>query len=177
MIVMENQKELCTDGLEEYPKRTVVFGNLVMVFWFALGAAACWFFYPWLGVAYLVIAVLLVYVVLRKLVCVNCYYYGKWCGLGWGKLCSVLFRKGDIKDFPKSPGLKLAPATYGMLMIVPLVLLVVSILQGFSWYKILVLILLVLVSFYSGSISRKHSCSQCKMKTICPGSAIKKNSS
>lgn len=37
----------------------------------------------------------------------------------------------------------------------------------------LVLILLLLVSFYSGAISRKKACAKCKMRLICPGSAVK----
>lgn len=145
-----------------------------MLFWFALGALACWYFYPILGLIYFFVAFIMVYIVLRKVICVNCYYYDKWCGLGWGKLCAIMFKKGRTEDFPKSIGIKLAPAICGILMIVPMILVIVSIIQLFSWYKISVLALLLLVSFYSGGVSRKFSCSQCKMQTICPGSTIKK---
>lgn len=115
----------------------------------------------------------MVYVVLRKLVCTNCYYHDKWCDSGWGKLSAKLFKKGKIGDFNESVGIKLAPLTYGLLTIVPLVLIIISVIQVFSWYKTGVLILLLLVSFYSGGISRKTTCSQCKMRLICPGSAVK----
>jgi len=111
---------------------------------------------------------------LRKLVCRNCYYYDKWCGLGWGKLSAKMFKKGNVEDFKDSVGLKLAPATYGLLMIIPLILLIISIIQGFSWYKIVVLMLLLAISFYSGGIGRKYSCSHCKMNLICPDSTVKK---
>jgi hypothetical protein len=174
LICMSEQENLFAGGLEQYPMGRVVFGNLLMLLWFALGALACWFFYPLLGLVYLVVAFVMVYIVLRKIICVNCYYYGKRCSLGWGKLCAVMFKKGRIEDFPNSIGLKLAPATYGVLMIVPLILLIVSILQGFSWYKIIVLILLLFVSFYSGSIGRQAACSSCKMNLICTGSVTKK---
>jgi hypothetical protein len=174
MISMQENDEIFKGGLEEHPKSRIVFGNTVMLFWFVLGAIACWYFYPVLGVVYFIVAFIMVYIVLRKVVCVNCYYYDKWCGLGWGKLAAAMFKKGKIEDFPKSIGVKLAPATYGVLMIVPMILLIVSIIQLFSWYKVCVLVLLLLVSFYSGGISRKFSCSQCKMNVICPGSAIKK---
>lgn len=40
-----------------------------------------------------------------------------------------MFKKGKIEDFQDSIGLKLAPATYGLLMIIPMILLVVSIIQ------------------------------------------------
>jgi len=171
---MSEQANLFDDGLEQHPLGRVIIGNLAMLIWFALGTLACWYLYPILGLVYLIVAVVLVYVVLRKLVCVNCYYYDKWCGLGWGKLSALMFKKGNLEEFPTSIGLKLAPATYGLLMIIPLVLLIVSIIQGFSWYKILVLILLLLVSLYSGGVGRKVACAHCKMNEICPGSAIKK---
>jgi hypothetical protein len=145
-----------------------------VVIWFILGALACWYFYPILGLVYLIVAFVLVYVVLRRLVCVNCYYYDKWCGIGFGKLSAIMFKKGRIEAFPTSIGLKLAPATYGLLIIVPLVLLLVSIIQGFSWYKIIVSVLLLLVSVNSFGVGRRVLCSQCKMNMICPGSAVKK---
>ena len=171
---MTEQEKLFEDGLEQHPLRRIIIGNLAMLIWFALGALACWYFYPILGLVYLIVAFVLVYVVLRKLVCVNCYYYDKWCGLGWGKLCAIMFKKGSLEEFPASIGLKLAPATYGLLMIIPLVLLFISIIQVFSWYKIVVLILLLLVSLYSGGVGRRVACVHCKMNVICPGSAIKK---
>jgi len=171
---MQVHDEVFKEGLEEHPKSRIVFGNLVMLFWFALGALACWYFYPILGLVYFVVAFVMVYIVLRKVICVNCYYYDKWCGLGWGKLAAAMFKKGSIDDFPKSIGVKLAPMTYGILMIVPMILIIISIIQLFSWYKIGVLVLLLLISFYSSGISRKFSCSQCKMQGICPGSVAKK---
>jgi hypothetical protein len=171
---MSEQENLFEDGLEQNPLGRIIIGNLIMFFWFALGALACWYFYPILGLLYFVVAFLLVYVVLRKLVCVNCYYYSKWCGLGWGKLSALMFKKGCLEEFPKSIGLKLAPATYGVLMIVPLILLIVSIIQSFFWYKIIVLILLLLVSWYSSGVGRSVACANCKMNIICPGSTTKK---
>ncbi len=170
------QKELSKEGLEEYPKGLIVFGNFVIVFWLILGAVACWFFYPILGLVYLITAFILVYIVLRRLVCINCYYYDKWCGIGFGKISAIMFKKGRIEAFPTSIGLKLAPATYGLLIIVPPILLIVSIVQGFSWYKVILLFLLILVLIYTWGVGRKALCMQCKMNMICPGSGVKKKS-
>lgn len=174
MIYMQENEKLYAKGLEKYPKNLIVLSNLMMLFWFALGTIACWYFYPLLGLVYFVVAFVMVYILLRKVVCVNCYYYDKWCGLGWGKLCAMMFKRGRIGDFPKSIGVKLAPMTYGILMIAPMILIIVSIITVFSWYKIIVLALLLLVSFYSSGIGRKNACSQCKMNTICPGNPTKK---
>jgi len=166
-------KDIFEQGLEECSKVTVILGNLIMILWIALGTIACWFLDPLVAWIYLALAVVLVGVVLRKLVCTNCYYYGKWCGTGWGKLSALFFQKGDIENFAGSLGVRLAPLTYGLLSLVPLILVVISLVQGFTVPKLIVLIVLLLVSFYSGFISRRNACINCKMKLICPGSAIK----
>ncbi len=83
------------------------------------------------------------------------------------------FKKGDINEFSTSTGLKVAPITYGLLSLIPLILITISVIQDFTIFKIIVLLLLLLISFYSGAINRKKACSNCKMRIICPGSAVK----
>ncbi len=161
------------EGLEEHPKSQIIFGNLMMAIWIALGTIACWFLFSLVAWIYLAVAIIMVFLVLRKLVCTNCYYYGKWCPIGWGKLSALFFKQGSIDKFSTNIGVKLAPATYGLLTLIPLILVIVSLIQEFSVPKLVVLILLLMVGFYSGTISRKKSCINCKMRLICPGCVVK----
>ena len=170
---MKTKINIFEQGLAEYPKTSIILGNLIMSLWIALGTIACWFFYPPVAWIYLAFAIIMVGVALRKLVCTNCYYYGRWCSTGWGKLAALFFKEGDTENFGTSIGLKLAPLTYGLLSLIPLIFLIISIVQGFTVFKIVVLLLLLLVSFYSGFISRKKACANCRMKLVCPGSAVK----
>jgi len=170
---MEDEIKLHDQGLEEYPKSSIILGNLMMILWIALGTIACWFLYALAAWIYLVFAIIMVFVILRRLVCTDCYYYDKWCCMGWGRLSALFFKKGKIENFPNSFGLKLAPLTYGLLTLIPLIFVIISIIQGFTISKIVILILLLLISFYSGAISRKKTCAKCKMRLICPGSAVK----
>jgi hypothetical protein len=169
-VAKKGKVKIFEQGLEEHPKATVILGNLVMALWIALGTIACWFLYPLIAWIYLAAALIMVGVVLRKLVCTNCYYYGKWCGLGWGKLAALFFKEGDMEKFSTSIGVKLAPLTYGLLSLIPIVLVVISIVQEFTVFKVIVLALILLVSFYSAFLSRKKGCASCKMKLACPGS-------
>ena len=162
--------------LEEYPKSSAIVGNLLMLAWIGLGALGVGFISPPAGWTFLVIAFLMVYVVLRKLVCTNCCYYGKWCGIGWGKLSALVFRKGDEKRFAKSLGIKVAPAVYGLLSLIPLAALAFSLVtahQSLLAEKILTFFALLAVSFYSGTAGRKNACARCKMRPVCPGSAVR----
>jgi hypothetical protein len=85
-----------------------------------------------------------------------------------------MFKKGSLDVFPTNIELKLAPATYSVLTIVPLILLIISINQSFSCYKIIFLILLLLISWYSSGVVRRVACAPCKMNMICPGSTTNK---
>lgn len=168
---MKDEPKICEQGLEEFPKSQIIRGNFMMLLWIALGTSACWFLYPIAAWIFLPVALIMVFVVLRRLVCTNCYYYGKWCPIGWGKLAALLFKQGSIEKFSKSPGVKLAPLTYGLLSLIPLVLIIIALVKDFTGPKLVALILLLLVSGYSAVGNRKKSCANCKMRIICPGSA------
>lgn len=170
---MKTEIKIYEKGLEEYPKAGIILGNFMMILWIILGTIACWFLYSLVAWIYLAFAVIIVGVVLRKLLCTNCYYYDRWCCMGWGKLSALFFKKGTIEAFNTSPGQKLAPLAYSILSVIPIVFIVTSIFQDFSITKLAVLILLLLISFYSGAISRKKTCAKCKMRFMCKGCAVK----
>jgi len=154
-----------------YSKTDILIGNFFMVLWIVLGTIACFFLNSTIALIYLLFAIAMVYVVLRKMVCTHCYYYDKWCSMGWGKLSSLFFKKEE-ESFDNCTGIKIAPIVYGFLTLVPIVCLVVSLLS-FSYEKVLVLVLLLAVSMYSGTINRKKACAKCEMRDRCPGSAVK----
>lgn len=161
------------EGIEEFPLSKAVMGNILMLVWMGLGFWGIWFISPLFAWIYLGMGLLMVYVILRKMVCTSCYYYGKRCAIGWGKLASMLFKKGDVSKFPENPGIKVAPATYGLLSLIPLVFIVIGLIQGVTALKITALVLLLGISAYSGGIGRKGACMHCKMRLICPGCAVK----
>jgi len=170
---MEKEKKIFDEGLERFSLNTVYFSNLLIVLWIFLGAIACWFLSPVVSFLYLGISILMVFFILRRLVCVNCYYYDKWCHTGWGKLSVLLFKKGKIENFNTCAGIKIAPITYGLLSLTPVIFLIISLIFDFNFLKLLVLFLLLLFSLFSFIIARQKACNKCKMKYICPGSAVK----
>ena len=162
--------KLYEQGLEKHPLKTVVLSNLAMIIWIALGTLSCWFLYPLAAWIYLALALIMVGFVLRKIVCTNCYYYGKWCSTGWGKLSALLFKEGEMEKFSKSIGVRIAPLVYGLMSLVPAILLIVSLVREFTVPKIIILACLLLITVYSAFISRRKGCANCKMKLVCPGS-------
>ena len=171
--IMEKEVRLNEKGFEKYPMSRIILGNIIMLLWLFIGTIAVWFISPLLAAGFLIVAIILVYIILRKVVCTNCYYYDKWCSMGWGKLAAALFKQGKIEEFNDSIGIRLAPVIYGLLTIFPIILIIISIVLLVDYYKIGVLVLLLFFAWYSSGISRKSACRNCKMNTSCKGSAVK----
>ena len=127
----------------------LVFGNLAIFLWIALGAISCWFFNPLIGWLYFVFAFVLVFAILRKLGCNSCYYC-KSCTMGFGKLSDLFLGSGYMAGVNSSVRLKVVFG-YGLLGLVPIIFLAVSIIQEFAVSKIAVLVFLLLILLYSGT--------------------------
>ena len=171
--MMNPEPNMAQTGLEKYPILRIIVGNLIMFLGIVVGTIAMWFVYPLLAGLYLVISVLVVYVVMRKLVCTNCYYYDKWCSMGWGKLAGLMFKKGNIEKFNMSIGVRLAPLVYATISFLPIIAVILLLVVAFDYYKLLILVVLLFFAVYSASIGRKTACTDCKMRLHCKGSTAK----
>ncbi len=160
-------------GLDSYPLTSVTLNNLLLLLWITIGTVASYIFNPVAGIIYFLFF-LITFILLKKLVCANCFYYGKWCSMGWGKLSALLFKKGKVEDFAGSPGMRIAPIVYGFLTLIPIILIIVSMIFKYEFRKIVVLFLFLLLSFYTNFFNRKKACANCKMNMLCPGSLVKR---
>jgi len=166
-------KKLYEKGFEEYPITTVITQNLFFLIYFGIGFIGLLplklFNIPIISLFYAIFLIVMLLFVLRKHLCTNCYYYGKICSTGWGKLSSLMFkeRSGNYKL-----GIKLAGITWGLATLIPVVGIIISLILNFTIYElglILLFISLTPVNF----ILHKNSCKKCKMRNICPASMVK----
>jgi hypothetical protein len=141
-----------SDDKKEYSKSLLIIGNLGIALWMVISAVACWFFNPLLGWFFLVSAFIMVFAILRRLGCSSCYYC-KSCTMGFGKLADLFFGSGYMAGVNSSVWLKVI-FVYGLLGLIPIGFLAVSIMQEFAASKIVVLVFLLLLLFYS-SVSKK----------------------
>lgn len=65
---------------------------------YAIGVYILLKFAVFLAVLYILFCVWVEFEVLKES-CVNCYYYGRTCSLGRGKLCAFIFKKGTAENF------------------------------------------------------------------------------
>jgi hypothetical protein len=113
--------------LECYPLRIVCISASLTIISYLAGAFIIYFFNPVLSAFYLILAALTL-VVSMKLRCTHCYYFGKFCNFGLGKLAKFFFRKGEPSEFRNhkkviitailSFGTMLIPVFIGILMLV-----------------------------------------------------------
>jgi len=107
--------------------------------------------------------------VLRKHLCTHCYYYGKLCSTGWGKLSALMFKKNSGNY---QLGVKLAGITWTLVAAIPIVGIVAILIIDYSPSSLLFLILFILLTLFNFVIHKK-SCGRCKMRFICPASMAK----
>lgn len=162
-----------TTAFEHYPTRIVLLSNGVAVSIYALGAYILGRIAFQFAILYLLYCLWVEFNVLRSS-CVHCYYYGKVCGFGKGRLCSWLFRRGEPQRFIEREvsWRKLVPDM--MVLVFPLVGGIASLIKDLSWWLVLMLTILALLSLGGNAIVRgSFACKYCKQREIgCPAQQL-----
>jgi len=111
-------------------------------------------------------------VILRS--CKDCWYYGRICGLGKGKIAPLFVNEGDTKKFADRDISMLHMIPDFMVVILPLIGGVILLIFDFS-IVVLVLMAILAILFFGGTafIRGTFVCKYCKQKDIgCPAYAI-----
>jgi len=158
-----------TKTYENYPLWIPALGVLLSILTYILGA------YILLGFGIIFSIIYLIYcfgaeinVLYRS--CTKCYYYGKVCGIGKGRIAHWFFKKGDPKKFAdrEIKWHHLIPDF--LVAIIPIVGGIILLIQGFTWV-LLILLVVLMVLFFGGTASfrGKLACKPCKQRELgCP---------
>ena len=158
---------------ENFPLRIPFIAIFVSIISYSIGAVilsglsiifSVFYLFYCLGVELLVI--------LRS--CKDCWYYGKICGLGKGKIASLLVKKGNPKNFADRDISLVHMLPDLMVVILPLLGGVILLILDFS-ILVLSLMVVLIVFFFGGTafIRGNFACKYCKQKNIgCPADAI-----
>jgi len=152
---------------ESYPCWIVAVSNLLSV---AIYLAGAYILYQ-LGVIWPVIYLIYIgwlEIRLMKKSCVYCYYFGKQCAFGKGKISSLLFKKesGRTPNRNKAGWKEIIPNL--LVSAVPLIVGVVLLILKFNWLLLAVTVLLLLLtSLGNGFVRGLLACKFCKQKEDC----------
>ena len=158
---------------ENFPVWIAALSNLVALSIYAIGAYIMAGFTIILSILYLLYCLWVEIGVLRGS-CVHCYYYGKVCGLGKGKLCSLLFKKGNPQRFVEKEVSWYQMLPDFMVSLFPLVGGIVLLVRDFSWLLLAMLAILVILSSGGNAVIRgSFACKYCKQREIgCPAQKL-----
>jgi hypothetical protein len=105
-----------------------------------------------------------------RISCRDCFYYGKLCAFGRGKMCSVLFKKGSPEKFMKKKISWSCLLPDFLASLIPLSIGGFFLAQHFSWLNLFLVVFLIFIAFpVTGFIRSSIACKHCKQKDLgCP---------
>jgi hypothetical protein len=158
---------------EQYPLTTVFVSNLLSVLLYGIGIYILFQFgIPWV-IGYVIFILLLEFRLISRH-CVDCYYYGKTCAFGKGRLSSLFFRKGNPEKFVGMTITWKDMVPDFLVFIIPVLAGLLLLVREFSWTILILIIALFLLGFMGNAYVRGQlACKYCKQKEIgCPAVAL-----
>jgi len=106
--------------------------------------------------------------------CKNCYYYGKICGLGKGKIAPLFIKKGEPSKFAERDISWYHLIPDFLVSIIPLVGGIIQVIINFSFILIGMIIILVILFFGGTAVIRgSFACKYCKQRELgCPAEKL-----
>ena len=160
-------------GFERYPLGTVLVANGVAWAIYGIGAFIMAQHGAVSALVYLACCIWVEFRVLTKS-CRNCWYYGRRCGFGKGKVCALLFPKGDPADFLRKDITWWDIVPDFAVGLLPVVAGAVLLVRGFSWTLLgLGLLLLFLTTAGNAFVRRVLVCRHCRQRELgCPAQKL-----
>jgi hypothetical protein len=147
----------------------VIGANILQLLIYFIGAYIVYLIGPIWLILY-VLYILILEIRLLKFSCVNCYYYGKLCAFGRGKICSLTFKKGISQKFldKKITWRDLIPEF--ILSIVPILIGIYLLIRNFNLIILFLIVVLFILAFpVTGYLRGSLACKHCKQREIgCP---------
>lgn len=154
--------------LENYPIKIVCISATFTIFSYLLGTIVIYVLHPILGFIFLLLAVSTI-IISMKLRCTHCYYLGKYCNFGLGKLTAILFKEGESEEFRNTR--KVVPTamlSFGT-MLLPVITGIGLIVIDFSLINIGLLLVYILFGIMPNFFVRGNFCEKCMQGHLgCP---------
>jgi len=158
---------------ENYPLTTVIGSNLLSLLIYVTGAIILFQF----GILWVICYVMFILLLELRLLsghCVDCYYYGKTCAFGKGRLSSLFFKRGSPEKFNRMELTWKDIVLDFLTFMIPVLAGVLLLFQEFSWPVLILIIVLILLGFLGNALVRgKLACRYCKQREIgCPAEKL-----
>jgi len=167
---MKTNQQKCFDN---YPIWIVIISNLVSLSIYFIGG----FLIYQIGVLWLALYILCILILEYRLLsrhCVDCYYYGKTCSFGRGRLSSLFFKRGKPVRFIQNKITWKAIIPDFLVSIIPIVIGIIVLIINFNWLILSLMVLLFILGFFgSGMVRSQLACKYCKQRELgCPAQKL-----
>ncbi|MFH1347444.1 MAG: hypothetical protein ABIH22_02010 [Candidatus Margulisiibacteriota bacterium] len=162
-----------TKNYDNYPLWFVFLCNLLTLPIYLLGAYIIYGF-GWIYMALYLLYCLALEIRLFKMSCVDCYYYGKLCFSGRGKIAALFFKKGDPKRFTcKEITWKHLIFDF-LVTLIPFFAGIALSIIDFNWPRVIAIVLLLILGFpVAGYLRGSLACKFCKQRELgCPAEQL-----
>ena len=151
----------------------VLGSNLLSISMYLIGAAILY----QIGLIWLVLYVLFILLLELRLVkghCVDCWYYGRTCAFGKGRLSCMFFPKGTPEQFKKQTITWKDIVPDFLVFIIPLLVGIALLIHDFSWILLVLIIILFFLGFMGNAVVRSQlACRYCRQREIgCPAQRL-----
>ena len=162
-----------SQAFENYPAWMVLGSNLLSISMYLIGAAILY----QIGLIWLVLYVLFILLLELRLVkghCVDCWYYGRTCAFGKGRMSCMFFPKGTPEQFKKQTITWKDIVPDFLVFIIPLLVGIALLIHDFSWILLVLIIILFFLGFMGNAVVRSQlACRYCRQREIgCPAQRL-----
>jgi hypothetical protein len=161
------------DGKENYPLWMVFIANLLSFLIYGIGAYILIQYGIIWAIAYIIFIIIFEFRLISGH-CTDCYYYGKTCAFGKGRLSALLFTRGRPEKFTAMTITWKDIVPDFLLFIIPVLAGILLLIREFSWTILILIIALLLLGFFGNALVRGQlACRYCKQKEIgCPATQL-----
>jgi len=156
---------------DSYPKSVIVIRWIILVAAFALGIYILTNIKQLLGLAYIIYSLVVLTLILPLSRCSSCFYHGKACNTGWGKVAAYLFPKGDESKFVRHYDYAIF---IHLLWIIPLLASLFQLVRLRNLLALVVFGLYLFILLIEKITLKKLACSRCRQREFCPAVPFRK---
>ncbi|MGB8658032.1 MAG: hypothetical protein WCE90_09660 [Candidatus Zixiibacteriota bacterium] len=156
---------------DAYPAWIVMVRWIILLMAFALGIYVLSDIREAWGVIYVGYALIALTLILPLSRCSNCFYHGKSCNTGWGKVAGYLFPKGDESKYVDHYSYAIF---LHFLWLVPLLASIFQLLRRRDVKALVILVVFLFVLLLEKIVLRALACKRCHQREICPALPFRK---
>jgi len=156
---------------DNYPAHIIIIRWTILFLAFALGIYVLLEFHHMLAIVYIVYAFVALTLILPLSRCGSCFYHGRFCNTGWGKIAAYLFKKGDESTYVDHYNYAIF---LHLLWLIPLLVALLQLVRKRDVFALSIFVIYVFILFVEKISLKKLCCKRCHQREFCPALPFRK---